>query len=108
MKHDKMMAAMGIEVASCKTCLHLGSDDDGNFPEFVISWPICNKVDRYQYLKSFPFKKEMDCWEPEFWHSKFADMVNGCDESMGAACKAYRIAKATAAPGPEGMNNARL
>lgn len=47
---------------SCHKCRFLGSEDDGNFPEFVISWPSCNKVERYQYLKSFPFKKRMPCF----------------------------------------------
>lgn len=91
--HGKMLTAMGINVANCASCVHLGSEDDGGEPEYSISWPTCNKVERYQYLKSFPFKKEMKCWSPEFWHSKFADMVDGSDKSMSRAAKAYCLAK---------------
>lgn len=50
---------------SCHKCRFLGSEDDGNFPEFMLSWPSCDKVDRYQYLKSFPFKKRMSCFRPQ-------------------------------------------
>lgn len=91
--HREMLAAMGIDAANCSSCAYLGSEDDGGEPEYSISWPTCNKVERYQHLTSFPFKKEMKCWRPEFWHSKFADMVNGSDESMSAAVKAYRAAE---------------
>lgn len=69
--HEEIKAAVGISCANCSTCARLGSDGDG--PEYNGSWPICNKVERYGYLKSFPFKKEMPCWEPDFWHSKFTD-----------------------------------
>lgn len=47
---------------SCAKCRYLGSEDDGNYPEFAISWPACDLVERYQYLKSFPFKKRMPCF----------------------------------------------
>lgn len=88
-----ILARMGIEKANCETCSYLGSDDDGNYAEFAISWPVCTKFPRYQYLKSFPFKKEMTCWSPEFWHSKFANIVNGSDESMAEAAIAFKAAK---------------
>lgn len=70
--HDEIKKRLGIENANCETCSYLGTEDDGNYAEFAISWPTCQKFERYQYLKSFPFKKEMPCWEPGFWHSKFA------------------------------------
>ncbi len=47
---------------SCHKCSHLSSECDGNFVEFAVSWPACDMVDRYQYLKSFPFKKRMPCF----------------------------------------------
>lgn len=60
----------GIEHANCFTCAHLGSYSEGDFGEH--SWLECDKHLARSNLKSFPFKKEMPCWEPEFWHSKFA------------------------------------
>jgi hypothetical protein len=56
----------GVEIANCHTCMYQGSDDDGA-EMCPVSWPICNKFPRYENLKSFPFKKEMSCWEPDFW-----------------------------------------
>jgi hypothetical protein len=73
--HAAVKAATGIEVANCQTCHYLGSESDG--AEYSTGWPSCGKVDRYQWLKSFPFKKEMRCWEPSFWHSKFAEHFDG-------------------------------
>ena len=48
---------------SCLNCRHLSSEDDGNFAEYVVSWPCCGIVERFQYLKSFPFKKRMPCFK---------------------------------------------
>lgn len=76
--HEEMKAATGIKCANCETCQNLGSDGDG--PEYNGSWPICNKVDRFGYLKSFPFKKEMKCWEPDFWQSKFTDKIQTAED----------------------------
>ena len=50
---------------SCHNCKYLGSESDGNYAEFEISWPCCDRVERYQYLKSFPFKKRMSCFRYE-------------------------------------------
>lgn len=66
--------AAGIQVANCSNCEHCRHQSDGDYGE--ISWHECAKVERYQWLKSFPFKKMMSCWEPSFWHSKFADSID--------------------------------
>jgi hypothetical protein len=35
----------------------------------------------------------MKCWEPEFWHSKFVEMIKGgSDEELDAASTAFRNA----------------
>lgn len=91
--HGEIKERLGIKCANCSTCIHLGSDDDGGEPEYSVSWPVCNKFERYQYLKPFPFKTEQKCWEPEFWASKFTDMINGSDESVNAAIDAFVIAR---------------
>jgi hypothetical protein len=91
--HEGIKEKTGIEKANCSTCELIGSNDDGNFPEFVVSWPCCDRFEQYQHLKSFPFKKEMKCWQPSFWHSKFADMIKtGTDEEMNAAADAFQEA----------------
>lgn len=82
MSHEQMKAAVGIARANCESCVHLGCESDGGEPEYAVAWPACDKVARYQYLKSFPFKKEMGCWEPNFWYSKFAEQLT--DEQVQA------------------------
>lgn len=86
MTHEDMKARLGIDKANCGTCCHLGSEDDGNYPEFAISWPVCHKYEQIANLKGFPFKGEAKCWEPEFWASKFADDIKTGehDEIMAA------------------------
>ena len=96
--HDEIKMATGIETANCDTCLHIGSEDDGNYPEYSVSLPVCRKHEHYSNLKSFPFKTEQKCWEPNFWHSKFPDMIKigEHEEVMGLigkfneACDAVR------------------
>ena len=73
--HESMKSIMGINKANCETCSHLGTEDDGNWPEYAISWSVCRKFPKFEHLKPFPFKKERPCWEPEFWQSKFAERI---------------------------------
>lgn len=88
---DAIKERMGIEIANCSTCESLGSDGDGY--EYNGTWPVCNIHSQLSNLKSFPFKKEMKCWSPNFWHSKFAEMLkNGTDDEMAAASNAFRAA----------------
>ena len=89
-----MKGRLGIKKANCGTCAYLGTETDGNYVEFAIEWPICEKVERYQYLKSFPFKKEMPCWEPEFWHSKQAGLIKtGSNAELKFAIKSFVAAR---------------
>ena len=88
--NEKIKTATGIDVANCSTCSWLGSDGDGD--EYNGTWPVCNKTERMSNLSSFPFKKEMKCWEPEFWASKFSNMVRDDDRSLDAALDAFRDA----------------
>ncbi|MEM7697208.1 MAG: hypothetical protein AAF236_02250 [Verrucomicrobiota bacterium] len=64
------MEASGIENAECLNCQSCHYVSDGDYGEH--RWHECSEVERYQYLKSFPFKKTMDCWRPDFFASKFA------------------------------------
>ena len=71
----RLKLATGISCANCETCARLSREDDGNYPEQAISWSVCTKRQHVSNLKNFPFKTEQNCWEPEFWHSKFAGMI---------------------------------
>ena len=91
--HDALKNRVGIEKANCASCIHMGSEDDGGYPEYAVSWPVCHKFERYQYLKPFPFRTEQKCWEPDFWASKFTEMIRtGSDEEVSAAIDAFSIA----------------
>ena len=91
--HELVKKSVGIECANCSTCAYLGSEDDGNYPEFAVSWPVCELHDKYQYLKPFPFKTEQKCWTPNFWHSKFTVLIDGTDESVDQAIDLFVIAR---------------
>jgi len=86
--------ATGIETPNCESCIWLSSDDDGSdYPTF--SWPICSRdnIHSVSELRSFPFKKPMRCWESNFWHSKFAALIQtGSDQEMLDALNQYREA----------------
>lgn len=87
--HEAMKATMGIACASCQTCCHLGSDGDW---ESGHTFSTCEHMPGRDNLRSFPFKKEQPCWEPNFWETKFADMVKGDDASNDAASDAFHAA----------------
>ena len=89
---EKLKEATGIETANCETCIFLGYDDNGDDLAGVVEWPICDADCRLENLKSFPFKKEMLCWGPNFWASKFVDMIDGIDESVDKAFLEFREA----------------
>ncbi|MGE4296812.1 MAG: hypothetical protein AB7E47_02185 [Desulfovibrionaceae bacterium] len=60
---------------SCETCVNFGSNDDGNYPEFAVSWPCCDRFSGYENLKSFPFKCPMPCFKPSYWATGFACLI---------------------------------
>ena len=81
MMHEAMKERVGIERANCASCAYRGSDDNGGSPEYSVSWAICEKFERYQYLKPFPFTTEQKCWEPDFWHSKFVHEIKTAEDA---------------------------
>lgn len=92
---QRLKEAAGVTTANCESCCHLGSEGDG--PEYNGSWPVCDKIERYGFLKSFPFKKEMPCWYPEFWASKFSEEIRtGSDEEHERICAKWHAALAEA------------
>ena len=76
----KIKKAVGIDTANCEFCICFGTEDDGGEPESSVSWPVCHDDVRIQNLKSFPFKKDMKCWAPEFWGSKFPSLIKIGDD----------------------------
>jgi hypothetical protein len=88
--HEELKEKLGIEAANCRTCCHF--EDVGDGPEYNGSWLACGKIERMSNLKSFPFKKDMKCWEPEFWCSKFAHLVDGTDEGDAKSVNEWRKA----------------
>lgn len=90
---ERLKTVTGIKCANCLSCENLGSEDDGGEPGSAISWAICREHPSHHNLKSFPFKTEMTCWRPEFWHSKFADEIeNGEHEELMLAATHFREA----------------
>ena len=88
---NELKKASGIDSANCKTCFYLGTEGDGH--EYNGSWPVCEFKDSYSNLKSFPFTKDMECWRPDFWHSKFTDGIKtGSDKEVGKACDRFKVA----------------
>jgi hypothetical protein len=88
--HEELKEKLGIKNANCSTCSCI--DDVGDGPEYNGSWLVCSKIARMGNLKSFPFKKDMKCWQPSFWHSKFTDFLDGTGESEVRATNAWRSA----------------
>lgn len=88
MSIDGIKNAVGIDKAHCTTCHHLRAEGDGL--EYDNNWLVCDKIERYGHLKTFPFKREMKCWQPNFWHSKFTAMIKkGTDAEVQAARDAF-------------------
>ena len=63
-------------MGNCLKCVHITSDYDEGYG----ASDYCEKMPKLSNLKSFPFKKDMECFEMNFWHSEFADEVEIDDE----------------------------
>ena len=80
--HDALKRAVGINEANCSSCRWLGDGSDG-FEYSNQPWPICEnpKKQGIDNLKSFPFKKDMACWEPNFWHTNLPKKIKDFENS---------------------------
>lgn len=65
-----------IIIRNCENCELFGSDDNGDYPEFAISWPVCNKtycqnldegIEDNTDKPGFPFTTDQPCHVPGFW-----------------------------------------
>ena len=73
---------------SCRNCAELDDVSDGiEYGAYPIY--VCAENPSYENLTSFPFKKPMKCFHPSFWHTVFAEQIDGTDESHMAAMKAF-------------------
>ena len=90
--HEAIKQAIGFEgLANCESCPHIEDVSDGweygQGPYYVCSKPGKQHMGN---LRGFPFKTEQKCWSPQFWISKFTDMIeHGEDEEREAAREAY-------------------
>lgn len=75
MNIEAIKRAVEITHANCETCMYFSYDGDGY--EYNSEYPVCNNEKRrhVENLKSFPFKTEQQCWNPNFWHSKFVRLI---------------------------------
>ena len=99
-KIEVLKKVTGIKRANCSTCKHLKHESDGDFGEF--KWVECSKFHNYSNLKSFPFKKEMSCWEPGFWSSKFWEPAGTHYDHKEASVKFKEVVKAVKEVSNEG------
>lgn len=65
---------LGIPEANCRSCCHMTYESEGDYGEYT--WNECSKKPAMSHLRSFPFRKDMKCWEPCYWSSKFVDQNN--------------------------------
>lgn len=68
--HEELKAALGIESANCASCCHLSQESEGDYGQYT--YFLCDDTPGKANLKSFPFKKEQACWQPDFWATKLA------------------------------------
>lgn len=90
---EELKIAIGIGTANCSTCAYKGWESPGSDDPFEPSWPVCDREENAHYsnLKSFPFKKEMTCWYPNFWASKFPERIKTAeDDEMDALYKEFK------------------
>lgn len=60
-------------INSCQNCKHLHEDSESEMGYTLYSYLYCDKVERYMNLKSFPFKKEMPCFEMSYQSAIWVD-----------------------------------
>ena len=92
---DALLKAIGMDEANCLTCLYKGWDSPGSDDPCEPTWPVCEREEnaRFNNLKSFPFKKRMSCWYPDFWKSGFAERIQrGTDREITKLSKEFRKA----------------
>lgn len=92
----KLKNILCCEIANCSTCAAFRHESDGEYGEIFCGY-YCDNEDRpgnerLTNLKSFPFKKEQRCWQPDFWQTKFADEIDGTDETHDSAAYHFREA----------------
>jgi len=74
---------------NCAKCLFYNEEWEGEYGGYL-SEVSCEKHPTYANLKSFPFKKKMSCFRLDFWHSKFAELIDGTEESYDKAVDLWK------------------
>lgn len=91
MDFEHIKKELGLEDCSCLSCCHCRHETDGDYGEIDWGWR-CDKEGRefVSNLKSFPFKKNQECFFPEFWLTRFAENINGEDKHDNQIYASYR------------------
>lgn len=58
---------------SCQNCRHLNEDIESEMGCTYYSHKYCDLFDHYMNLKSFPFKKEMPCFQMSYMSAIWVD-----------------------------------
>jgi len=70
-----------VKHANCETC-RFYSEASYDYYAGEYDAPECGKYPCYPNLKSFPFKKEMECWRPDFFATQLVFEMDATDESI--------------------------
>lgn len=85
------MIPRGDDKPGCLSCAYLTQEDDGNYPEFAQhGLYACELNPQYENLKSFPFKKQKQCYQKDFWYTEFAEKLTGHEKKDDKVFAKYR------------------
>lgn len=94
-KHiNKLKKICGIEKATCETCECGYAEHDGDHGE-IYCGVCCRRIKEdtghcHVEDADLDIATEKDCWEPNFWCSKFTDIIDGTEESMQEASRQFQ------------------
>lgn len=71
----------GKPAPNCRYCANCRTESDGEYGYSSYSYEYCEKYPGYMNLKSFPFKKSMSCFKPDFWLSIYSSHLTGDEDN---------------------------
>ncbi len=88
---------MSLPERTCETCTHYTCEamgDYGSGPFEVRCRLFDREPDRFKVDpeddENFPYDPAPDCYELEFWHTDFANDLNGSEEQLNEAYLLFR------------------
>lgn len=73
MGHTRAFAGQ-VEERKCLQCESYYEEWEGEYGGWLADYG-CTDKKAYGQLKSFPFKKKMPCFQIDFWHTRFTELV---------------------------------